>query len=113
MKMKLNISYEAIGALFGISGFTASRWFSETLPIMAEASKEGVVWLDRDTIDARMPPSFQALFPKCRCIIDCTEVFIEKPSTQQANVLCFSNYKSHLTCKILIAVAPSGLSLFY
>ena len=108
MKMKLNISYRAIAAIFGISPWTASRWFQETLPILAQASKKGVTWLPKDIIQKRMPPSFRALFPTCRCIVDCSEIFIEKPAKQKQNVLCFSNYKSHLTGKFFVAVAPSG-----
>lgn len=106
--MKLNISFEAIGALFAISGWTASRWFKECLPIMAKASKRGVKWLPKDVIQARMPPSFRALFPACRCVVDCSEVFIEKPPKQEQNILCYSNYKSHMTAKFFVATAPSG-----
>ena len=108
MKMKLNISYRALAAVFGISPWTASRWFQETLRILAQASKKGVTWLPKDIIQKRMPPSFRALFPTCRCIVDCSEIFIEKPAKQKQNVLCFSNYKSHLTGKFFVAIAPSG-----
>ena len=108
MKMKLNISYRALAAIFGISPWTASRWFQETLRFLAQASKKGVTWLPKDIIQKRMPPSFRALFPTCRCIVDCSEIYIEKPAKQKQNVLCFSNYKSHLTGKFFVAVAPSG-----
>ena len=109
MKLKLNISVESIAAIFDLSPKTCTRWFNETLPIMAEISKEGVCWLPKHTIKERMPPAFKELCPGCRCIIDCTEIFIEKPATQEQNILCFSCYKSHLTGKILIVTAPSGL----
>ena len=76
MKMKLNISFESIAAIFGLSSVTVSRWFKETLPVMAEVSKLGVTWLPKEAIRQRTPPIFKELCPGCRCIIDCTEIFI-------------------------------------
>ena len=108
MKMKLNISNEAIGAIIGIDRNTVGRWIKETIPILAEVSKAGIIWFSRDQVDARMPPAFKALFPKARALLDCTEVFIQQPKTQEQKVLCFSNYKSHLTLKFLVSSAPSG-----
>ena len=76
MKLKLNISFESIAAIFGLSPLTVSRWFKETLPVMAQISKLGVTWLPKTTIKERTPPIFKELCPGCRCIIDCTEIFI-------------------------------------
>ena len=108
MKLKLNISDEAIAAIFGIHRQTVSRWFKETLLLLAEASKGGVVWLPKYMIQDRMPSSFKALFPDARCLLDCTEVFIQTPKLQEHNILCYSSYKSHLTMKFLVVAAPSG-----
>ena len=47
-----------------------------------------------------------------RCIIDCTELFIQKPSSQRQKVQTYSHYKSHFTLKYLIACAPSGETTF-
>lgn len=41
-------------------------------------------------------------------IIDCFEVFIEKPSNFLARAQTFSNYKHHNTIKILISITPQG-----
>ena len=76
MKMKLNISFESIAAIFSLSNQTTTRWFNEALPVMAEISKLGVTWLPKDAIKQRTPPIFKELCPGCRCIIDCTEIFI-------------------------------------
>ena len=40
-------------------------------------------------------------YEKCTCIIDCTEIFIERPSNQQ-----------HNTIKVLIAITPQGTISF-
>ena len=41
-------------------------------------------------------------------IVDCFEVFIEKPSNLLARAQTFSNYKHHNTIKILIGITPQG-----
>ena len=56
-----------------------------------------------------MPVCFQCLFgKKVTVIIDCFEVFIEKPSNLLAGDQTFSNYKHHNTIKILIGITPQG-----
>ena len=42
------------------------------------------------------------------CIIDCTEVFIERPSDLKTRAETWSNYKQHNTVKFLIAITPQG-----
>ena len=41
-------------------------------------------------------------------IIDCSEVFIEIPSTLLARAQKFSNYKHYNTIKFLIGITPQG-----
>ena len=41
------------------------------------------------------------------CIIDCTEVFIERPTILNASAQIFSNYKSRNTIKYLVGITPS------
>ena len=45
-------------------------------------------------------------------IIDCFEVFINKPSTLQARAITWSNYKHHNTIKFLIGITPQGVISF-
>jgi len=54
-----------------------------------------------------LPPCFDK-FKNIRCIIDCTEVFIQRPSSLGAQSWTFSNYKHHNTVKFLIAITPTG-----
>ena len=41
------------------------------------------------------------------CIIDCTEVFIERPTILNAWAQIFSNYISRNTIKYLVGITPS------
>ena len=56
---------------------------------------------------------FKQVFGKrVTVIVDCFEVFIEKPSNVKASAECWSNYKHHLTAKIFIAITPQGSVAF-
>ena len=54
-----------------------------------------------------MPKVFRK-YPKTRTIIDCTEVFIERPSSLLARQQTYSSYKHHNTAKWLVAITPFG-----
>ena len=55
-----------------------------------------------------MPIVFRSKFRKCICIIDCLEVFCERPSGLKAKAQKYSQYKHHNTVKFLIAISPQG-----
>ena len=63
-----------------------------------------------------LPCDFQKHFPNVRCIIDRSEIFIERPIALQARVgtCIYSNYKKkkHNTVKVFIAIAPTGSVAF-
>ena len=111
-KLKTNSSFNVIGAFFGVSESAASKFFRECLDVMYELSKENLFWLDKETVNARMPQSFKMLFKNVRAIIDCSEVEVERPSKLRQRVLSFSQYKGRHTIKFLVAVAPSGEIMF-
>ena len=52
-----------------------------------------------------MPACFKANYPATRIIIDCTELFIEMPSSFRAQSQTYSSYKSHNTAKGLAGIA--------
>ncbi len=56
---------------------------------------------------------FQYAFgKKTTIIIDCFEVFIERPSNLLARSQTFSSYKHHNTVKVLIGITPQGSICF-
>lgn len=65
-------------------------------------------WPTTDEVRITMPMAFRKFFWKCICIIDCTEVFIDRPSDLKVRAQTWSNYKQHNTVKFLIAVTPQG-----
>ncbi|XP_033758154.1 uncharacterized protein LOC117340503 [Pecten maximus] len=60
-----------------------------------------------------MPMEFRKYFGvKVSIIIDCFEVFIERPSDLLARSETWSNYKHHNTTKFLIGITPQGAVSF-
>ena len=51
---------------------------------------------------------FRKQFPKCVVIIDCFEIFLERPTNLLARAQTYSAYKHHNTVKYLIGVTPQG-----
>ena len=56
-----------------------------------------------------MPQCFKFSFgTKTTVIIDCFEIFIEKPTNLLARAQTFSSYNHHNTIKVLIGITPQG-----
>ena len=71
-----------------------------------------VKWTDRGEVVRTQPMEFRKRFRKCVVIIDCFEVFMERPSNLKARAQTWSNYKHYNTAKFLIRVAPQGVVTF-
>ena len=59
-----------------------------------------------------MPTAFKELYPTTRVIIDCSELFIETPSSFRSQSATYSSYKHHNTAKGLVGISPSGAVTF-
>ena len=79
---------------------------------MSQHLSHCVVWLPRETIRRTLPRSFQTSFPKTTCIIDCSEIFIQRRFSLEARAQTWSTYKSNNTAIFLIAIAPSGFIMY-
>lgn len=67
-----------------------------------------IVWPEREILRKTLPMDFRKHCPKCVAIIDCFELFIDRPSDLMARAQTYSSYKHHNTVKFLIAVTPQG-----
>ena len=67
---------------------------------------------DREQLLKTMPTCLRRHFRKCAIIIDCFEVFIERPTSLKPRAQTWSNYKKHNTCKFLIGITPQGSIAF-
>ena len=109
MKLRLKMRFQELAFRFGVNVTTISRIFSCWIMVMDVRLALLIFWPERDQLWKTMPVCFQCLFgKKVTVIIDCFEVFIEKPSNLLAGDQTFSNYKHHNTIKILIGITPQG-----
>ena len=70
------------------------------------------MWPSRAQVDKRMPLSFQDKFPKCRCIIDCTEIVCEVPQSLIDSTSMHSHYKGRVILKAMLGIEPAGGNTF-
>ncbi|XP_058829676.1 uncharacterized protein LOC131688986 [Topomyia yanbarensis] len=111
-KLKQNVSFAALAALFRISPTTASYYFSYTIQILSEVFSPMIYWPTMEEIRRNMPHCFKQKFGNVRCVLDCTEVGIGCPNCLNCRIACYSNYKHKRTAKFLIGVTPAGLISF-
>lgn len=110
-KLKLCLSYECLGILFGISKSTAGNYFLETLHLLHAVLEEAVYFPEKDEILQNIPLCFQN-FKEVRIVLDCTEVPVESCKCLECRMRMYSHYKGRQTIKILIGTTPSGLISF-
>ena len=55
---------------------------------------------------------FRVIYKKCVVIIDCFEIFCERPYPLKARAQTYYDYKHHNTVKFLLCVVPQGLITF-
>ena len=67
-----------------------------------------ISWPERSVIRRNLPTVFRKYYPKCCVILDCSESFIETPSSLNDAAKCWSEYKHHTTIKYLVGITPNG-----
>ncbi len=108
MRIRLNLVEEDIGYRFGVHQSTVSRNFYKVLDVMDVKLSHLIKWPERQILRETLPMRFRRFFKKCCVIIDCTEVFVERPSDLMARAQTWSNYKHHNTVKFLLGITPQG-----
>ena len=109
MKLRLNLTDQDLGYRFGISQSTVSKIWMKVINIMYVRLKSFIMWPEREQLRKTMPLTFRNSFSKCICIIDCFEIFCERPSDLMARAQTYSHYKHHNTVKFLIGITPQGV----
>ena len=111
-RLRVNIPETVLVGNYNISVSEVSTSFATWLELLFSRLIQLPVWATRRTVEETMPEVFRQKYPLTRVVLDCTELFIEKPSCFRAQSETYSSYKSHNTAKGLVAIAPNGALTF-
>ena len=113
MRLRLNLTLTDLSYRFNISNSTTSLTFIKLLDIFFVFLQPLVKWPEREQLWKTTPMCFRKHFgTKIVVIIDCFEVFINKPKNILARAQTFSSYKHHNTVKFLLGITPQGVISF-
>ncbi|XP_052681795.1 uncharacterized protein LOC128162588 [Crassostrea angulata] len=112
LKLRLGLDNATLSVLFNVSVGYVSTLFGTWINFLAQILNPVIKWPSKEKILKHMPLSFKLKYPNTTSIIDCTEVFIQKPKNCSAQASTWSNYKSHNTLKALVAIQPNGAFTF-
>ena len=107
VQLKMNMESTALAALLDISRVAVKGIFASTLNALKDTVEHFVIWLNRETVQARLPEAFRP-HPMTRVILDCSEVECSVPQDPAIRVKMYSNYKKWFTMKYLVGTAPCG-----
>ena len=109
IKLKLDAPHQDLSYRFNVSLSTVSRIFSSWMVALDVRLAPLINSPEREDLWRTMPQCFKYSFGnKTTVIIDCFEVFINRPSNLLARAQTWSSYKHHNTVKVLIGITPQG-----
>ena len=110
--LRLNLHSDDLAFRFGVSLSSVSRIIHKLLDVMYTRLNVSIRWPEREVVRKTLPEAFKKHYPKVRCIIDCSEIFIEYPTSFKAQSQTYFHYKKHNTVKFLIGITPAGVICF-
>lgn len=113
VRLRLGSTLQDLAYRFSVSQPTASRIFDKWLDVCFDRLSSFVDWPEKEDVMRTMPIAFVENFGlKVRVILDCFEIFIDRPSSMQPRAETWSHYKHHNTVKFLVAICPQGAVTF-
>ena len=107
MRLKAALFVQDLADRFGISISLVSRICITWINLLYFELKDIFPFPTQELVCKNMPEEF-AEFASTRIILDCTELFIQRPSAMLAQSETWSDYKHHNTWKLLVGVTPNG-----
>ena len=113
MRLRLNLTLTDLGYSYHVHESTVSRVFTLWINLMHTRLSPLIRWPEREQLWKTTPLSFSKHFStNVAIIIDCFEIFCDKPTNLLARSTTFSTYKHHNTVKYLIGISPQGVISF-
>ncbi|XP_063067225.1 uncharacterized protein LOC134458738 isoform X1 [Engraulis encrasicolus] len=113
MRLRLNLPMQHLAYVFSVDRTTISRTFNSMVELLYCTITPLIVWPSREALYTTMPHQFvEAFGNRVAVIVDCFEIFIERPSNLTTQAQAYSNYKHNTTMKYLIGITPYGTISF-
>ena len=107
MRLKAGLFVQDLADRFGISTSLVSRICITWINLLYVELKDLFPFPAQELVHKNMPQEF-AQYATTRIILDCMELFIQRPSAMLAQSETWSDYKHHNTWKLLVGVTPNG-----
>lgn len=111
MRLKAGLFVQDLADRFGVSTSLVSRICITWINLLYLELKDLFPFPSQELVRKNMPDEF-AEFATTRIILDCTEIFIQRPSAMLAQSETWSDYKHHNTWKQLVGITPNGQVTF-
>ena len=112
IKLRLDQQFQNLADQFNLPKSSAHDIFKRWIDLLHAKLKFIIRIPDHDAARRTLPNIFRQYFPRLMHIIDCTEIFIERPKIVKARAQVYSNDKKHSTVKFFIACTPHGAISF-
>ena len=94
--LRLGFTQSYAGFLFNLPISTVCRYTITWSNYMYLKLESIPIWPTREQTDKTMPKCFKETYPLTRVILDCTELFCQRPSSLTIQSSLFSFYKHHV-----------------
>ena len=108
MRLCLGMFVEDLSERFDISTSHMSKLFNTWISLL---SRLLFPWPSQEMVRNSLPTQFDR-YLSTRVIIDCTEIFIQRPYSLMKASESYSQYKKHNTFKVLVGISPAGVITF-
>ena len=107
LRLKVGLFVHDLADRFGISTSLVSRICITWVNFLSMELPGLFPFPSQELVRKNMPQEFSE-YPTSRIILDCSEVFIQRPSAMLAQSETWSDHKHHNTWKVLVGVTPNG-----
>jgi len=111
-RLRLGLLEKDLADRFNIAQQEVAEIFATWIDRMSDCLGQLSFTTERETMKRNLPKCFKPDYEDVYLIIDCTELYIEKPSQVIQQSATWSEYKGHNTGKGLIALSPLMLPVF-
>ena len=108
IRLRMGLLVEDLAFRFKTTCPQVSCIFTTWIKLLSREFGILIVWPSKTQVKKTMPYCFRKMYPNCRVIIDCTEVYTETPTALDIAAALWSDYKQHHTFKFLVAITPRG-----